>query len=360
LFFATPSIATLPLATLLQIEQPDGRQRRRAFTLVELLVVIAIVGVLVALLLPAIQAARESGRRSECQNHLRQLGLAVTNYSNSLRMYPASGIVNTALQSYDSKSGKMFSWAVLILPYLEQSALHEQFDFNVSVLAQASTNPQAAQPTVLLCASDGAKGRMYQDATHTSNKLLGKGNYAAFASPFHIEYQSRYRAALTSHLPHTSSAFAEDGTSTTLMLAEVRTRVHAQDQRGAWAIGWSGAALLAFDIHDVAAVNYNTSGYKANPAGVGQCQPPNNQGPNFDMIYNCVAPAQAQLDGIPCSNWASSGSFNYLSAAPRSQHPRGVNTVYVDGHVSFVTDSVDQLTMAYLISLDDGQTVQAQ
>src|SRR5262245_35023352 len=190
--------------------------RRRAFTLVELLVVIAIVGVLVALLLPAIQAAREAGRRAECQNHLRQLALAVTNYSNSLRSYPASGIVNTAVQPYDPQSGKMFSWAVLILPFAEQGSLHEQFNFNVSVLAQAAIDPQATQPTVLLCASDGAKGRIYQDAAHTSNRRLGKGNYAAFVSPYHVEYSSRYQAALTSHVPHTDGTFASDGTSTTL------------------------------------------------------------------------------------------------------------------------------------------------
>jgi prepilin-type N-terminal cleavage/methylation domain-containing protein/prepilin-type processing-associated H-X9-DG protein len=360
LSFARSSLAIHHVAILVHSGRQRAPERRPAFTLVELLVVIAIVGVLVALLLPAVQAAREAGRRSECQNHLRQLGLAVTNYSNSLRLYPASGIVNTALQPYDSKSGKMFSWAVLILPYIEQSALHEQFNFNVSVLAQASTDPQAAQPPVYLCASDGAKGRIYQDATHTSNKRLGKGNYAAFASPYHLEYSSRYRAALTSHLPHTSGIFSDDGTSTTLMLTEVRTRIHAQDQRGAWAIGWSGASLLAYDMHDTASVNYSASGFKANLTSVGHAQPPNNQGPNLDMIYNCIAPAEAQLDKIPCSTWVSSGSFNYFSAAPRSQHPRGVNTVYVDGHVSFLTDTVDQLTMAYLISLDDGQTVQAQ
>src|SRR5215510_98031 len=74
-------------------------EMRRGFTLVELLVVIAIIGILVALLLPAVQAAREAGRRIQCQNHLKQLALAVANYSDALRNYPASGIVNTSLTS---------------------------------------------------------------------------------------------------------------------------------------------------------------------------------------------------------------------------------------------------------------------
>jgi prepilin-type processing-associated H-X9-DG protein/prepilin-type N-terminal cleavage/methylation domain-containing protein len=334
-------------------------QRPAAFTLVELLVVIAIIGVLVSLLMPAVQAAREAARRIQCQNHLKQLALAVNNYADQLRVFPASGIVNTANPEYDPKSGTMFSWMVLILPFMEQKNLHDQFNFNVSVLAQSSAEPQAAQPLVLLCPSDLAKGRFFIDSTLTNNKRLAKGNYAAWVSPVHVEFQPIDPGALTSHASHTHGMLAADGTSTTLMLTEVLTRQQPQDQRGAWAIAWNGASLLAFDMHHDGAKGYDVAGYTvATDLSFGLSQRPNNQGPNLDMLYDCVEPADAQFHRVPCNNWEESGSHNYLSSAPRSRHPGGVNVVFADGHVGFLTDNVDEVTLAYSISIEDGRAVQ--
>ena len=91
----------------------------RGFTLVELLVVIAIIGVLVALLLPAVQAAREAARRSQCSNNLKQLSLALHNYENTLGTLPPSGI-----------DSNQMSWVVMLLPYFEQQNLFSQFNFN--------------------------------------------------------------------------------------------------------------------------------------------------------------------------------------------------------------------------------------
>jgi prepilin-type N-terminal cleavage/methylation domain-containing protein/prepilin-type processing-associated H-X9-DG protein len=334
-----------------------GVSRRPGFTLVELLVVIAIIGVLVSLLLPAVQAAREAARRIQCQNHLKQHALAVTNYADTLRMYPASAIVDTSQPKYEPKSGSMLSWMVLILPYIEQGNLHKQFDFNVSAFHQSSADPQAAQPGVLLCPSDQARGRFLQDETLTAGKRLGKGNYAAWVSPYHVEFQARYRAALTSHRRHTGAVFGDDGTTNTLMLSEVLTRNQPRDERGAWAIGWNGASQLAFDLHDVEKVELNGAGYTPDIAHLGSSQPPNNQGPNLDVLYECVAPAEAQLHRLPCNKFGENDTLEYLSSAPRSRHPGGVNVAYVDGHISFLPDNVDQVTMAFLISIEDGMTV---
>jgi prepilin-type N-terminal cleavage/methylation domain-containing protein/prepilin-type processing-associated H-X9-DG protein len=331
---------------------------RSGFTLVELLVVIAIIGVVVSLLLPAVQAAREAARRIQCQNHLKQMALAVTNYADTLRVYPASAIVDTTQRKYDPKSGTMLSWMVLILPYAEQGNLHQQFDFGASALAQSSAEPQAAQPAVFLCPSDQAKGRFLQDGRLTAGKRVGKGNYAAWVSPYHVEFQARFRAALTSHRPHTHGVFSGEGTSATLMLSEVLTRNRPQDERGAWAIGWNGASQLAFDLHDAGKVELAGAGYNPDVTHLGSSQPPNNQGPNLDVLYECVAPAEAQLQRMPCNTWEESGSLDYFSSAPRSRHPGGVNVAYVDGHVSFLPDQVDQVTMAFLISIEDGMAVQ--
>lgn len=96
-----------------------GATSRRAFTLVELLVVIAIIGILVALLLPAIQAAREAARRSQCANQIRQLGLACLNYEESEKDFPPS------------VQGAAFSYIAAILPYIEDESLHDLIDFSV-------------------------------------------------------------------------------------------------------------------------------------------------------------------------------------------------------------------------------------
>src|SRR5437773_12049523 len=93
------------------------RRTRRAFTLVELLVVIAIIGVLVALLLPAVQMARESARRTQCSNHLKQLGLAAQNFNDVRGWLPPSRVSNDGT---DSANQNWLTWAVIMLPYVEQ------------------------------------------------------------------------------------------------------------------------------------------------------------------------------------------------------------------------------------------------
>ena len=327
------------------------------FTLVELLVVIAIIGTLVSLLLPAVQAAREASRRIKCQNHLKQLALGVENYESALRVFPASGIVDTSITAtYESRTGKMVSWIVLILPFIEQAPLHAQFDFNVDSLNQPK-EPQTAQPAVLLCPSDQAKGRMYSD-TFTNNKVFGKGNYAAFVGPVHVEYQHRFRGVLTSHQPHAHKDIATDGSSNSVMLSEVRTRAQTNDQRGAWALPWTATSQLSFDMHDqVNTFSGAAVGYTPWTASLGLTQPPNNQkSANLDMLYNCPDPADSQIRKMPCNTYGGGANF-YLSAAPRSLHPNCVNVAYADGHVSIFTDNIDEILMAKLISIEDGLTV---
>jgi len=332
------------------------RQARGGFTLIELLVVIAVIGILIALLLPAVQAAREAARRLQCQNNLRQLGLAVISYHDTHTSLPASGITTETRGPYESRSGLQFSWIVLILNQIEQGALHNAFRFEVPVFQQPS-EPQATQIATLLCPSDAARGRLFVDSRLTNDKPFAKGNYAAYVSPFHVENQNRFPGALIAGRPQKLSNIL-DGTSTTLMISEVRTRQHPLDQRGVWALPWTGSSLLAFDLHDIRSpFNYNDGGYTPNPKGIGVNQPPNNQGPNVDMLYGCPDPAGAQLDGMPCNVWAAGTTRGYLSAAPRSNHPSGVNVVFVDGHIGFVTDYIDAFAMAYMVSSEDGRIV---
>ena len=118
-------------------------RRARGFTLVELLVVIAIIGILVALLMPAVQAAREAARRASCTNNFKQIGLALQNYADTLRVYPP-GWIATPDPSDPTKSvltQEEWGWSVMILPYMEQPALHTRLGVTKARLYQRLLDP---------------------------------------------------------------------------------------------------------------------------------------------------------------------------------------------------------------------------
>jgi len=133
------------------------RNNRRGFTLVELLVVIAIIGILVALLLPAVQAAREAARRSQCSNNMRQLAVGLFNYESTKKSLPPGGITEADL---GSPSGA--GWSILILPYIEEQALYDRYDFDdpnesrVDFDKDGRTNQEVreANPKVFDCPTD--------------------------------------------------------------------------------------------------------------------------------------------------------------------------------------------------------------
>ncbi len=126
-------------------------RRMRGFTLVELLVVIAIIGVLIALLLPAVQQAREAARRMQCSNQLKQLGLAMHNYHDTYQVFPP-GSVN--LSTTSAANQNLTNWAIAILPYIEQAALYEQYDHSVHNSHASNEDVLKTILPAMLCPSD--------------------------------------------------------------------------------------------------------------------------------------------------------------------------------------------------------------
>ncbi len=124
--------------------------RRAAFTLVELLVVIAIIGILVALLLPAVHMAREASRRTDCQNHLRQIGLAITNFESAKRLYPPGQQWSGDRRATGTID---FGWGALLLPYLEEKAIFDQLDFEQPYTAATNRVAAGVVISTYLCPS---------------------------------------------------------------------------------------------------------------------------------------------------------------------------------------------------------------
>lgn len=342
--------------------------RNKAFTLVELLVVIAIIGILVALLLPAVQTAREAARRMSCTNNIKQLALAARTYEDTNRRLPRSGIVaeshssngsNKPYRVYNQRSGNQLSWVVQILPYIEQQALHSQFDLTKTAFVQAN-EPQAQSIPAMLCPSGEAQGRIYQHRLYTRSKPFAKGNYAAYVSPMHGDLQELYPGALNSRGMELRRVI--DGLTNTILITEVRTLDHELDERGAWALPWNGATQLSLDMHvyklsageekELATDSYTLLRELAE-----QAHTPNNTGPNYDVLVECNSEVQriAQLEGMPCGKWGGSlGLTGYISAAPRSRHLGGVNASYLDGHVEFIADDIDAIVLSFDIGIRDG------
>ena len=351
---------------MLLLNPPTVLPRRRGFTLVELLVVIAIIGVLVSLLLPAVQAAREAARRISCTNNLKQLALAAHDYNQAHKRLPAAGRFLPPSQavywSYsdwrvDLRSGQNFNWIVDLLPHLEQSALYDQLTAAPHV-SQAPESALMSPPEFLLCPSEGARGRLFDFKPTGGGPTvrIAKGNYAAYTNSFHVD--SYFRSGPIA-LYGLALRKVTDGTSKTLMMSEVRSRDHADDQRGAWVLPWGASTLLSMDFHPR---YYGRAGeaddkgldFEPNDLSLGLTQVPN--GPFADVLYHCPDLAQAQLEGMPCN----ASFFGYISAAPRSLHPGGVYGAFVDGHVEFVSEDVDEFALLYMIGYADGGIIQGQ
>jgi prepilin-type N-terminal cleavage/methylation domain-containing protein/prepilin-type processing-associated H-X9-DG protein len=324
----------------LSFEAPVPRDKRNGFTLIELLVVIAIIGILIALLLPAVQKVREAANRIKCQNNLKQLGVAMHNYHDSTLTLPKSEDSKT---TYTCCWG---TWQVLILPYLEQEAAFRNYQNwggsdDISTDWPASTPPSVyPKPRygstvninsttgnrygVLTCPSDNPNAPISRITSH--NYVINYGNTTSAQGSFQ---GVRFRGAPFAPRKAYRLADITDGASNTLLLLEV-VQGQRRDLRGFTWWGPSAAGSTFFPP--------NTTSPDANQYGPGEangyCDP---EPPN-----------------PPCTQ--NSSAYPTIQSA-RSRHVRGVNVVLADGSVRFINDSINLQTWRNLGSSQDGEVL---
>lgn len=330
------------------------KSRIRGFTLIELLVVIAIIAVLIALLLPAVQQAREAARRSQCKNNLKQIGLALHNYHDNYSRFPAAGMwpqspsrlvmSTSAGDSVPLEYGP--PWTMAILPFVDQAPLYNRYDITQSVSATTGNNVQIRQTIIpgYLCPSDS-----FATNSNPVNKAAVNGNVGPWARGCYAANMGRELSgngnpamatttwsglppAVRGAMGHTGAARISDitdGTSTTVVVWEIRAGTTGDDVRGTWAMT-RGIIVGGCD-------------------GVGDCLGINDQiGGAPDDIHGCVNDTQQRMK---CWN----GGDGQHGA--KSLHVGGCHALLGDGSVRFVSENIALTNLRMLNSIADGGVI---
>ncbi len=317
---------------------------RRGFTLVELLVVIAIIGVLVAMLLPAIQAAREAARRSSCGNNLHQIGIALVNYHDTNKALPPAGCYPIG--------GTDDNWSVQarLLPYLEEQNLENLIDWKRPYNVQ----PAVAQARIAtyLCPSE-LRDEPRPDSSLTHYPL----SYGANMGTWFVFDPSSQQGGDGLVFPNSRTSFRTlaDGTSKTLAFAEVKAyQPYVRDGGNPSASG----AAIPLTPADVAALGGNfkkESGHTEWVDGrVHQTGFTATFVPNTSVVYLNGGQAY-DVDFNSSREGKSSDKITYAVVTSRSHHPGGVHALLADGSSRFISDEIALATWQALATRDGGE-----
>ncbi|MDB5349591.1 MAG: prepilin-type N-terminal cleavage/methylation protein [Planctomycetota bacterium] len=318
----------------------DSRRMRRGFTLIELLVVIAIIGVLIALLLPAVQAAREAARRAQCVNNLKQLGLALHNYEGSLGVFPFGTLLNSPAATGGCANSYRHTMFAFALSTMEQTNLYNSINFSLTAYSITNATAYSTKVNTFVCPSD-------QLASLASG--YSQGSYAGMAGTTEI-WRYGYGAGTNDDICNKivgngmfiinrarRIADVTDGLSNTTFVGETsRFRNEGSSFLNFWTAGdWFFDGIG----NGVRTASFAYSAVKPNAPA------------HTDIVY-------PYIDNMGPFNWylyvpaQSYGQFGF-----RSLHPGGLNFLMGDGSVKFIKESINLHHYWALSTISGGEVI---
>ncbi|MDG1875768.1 MAG: DUF1559 domain-containing protein [Mariniblastus sp.] len=346
----------------------------KGFTLVELLVVIAIIGILIGMLLPAVQTVREAARRTTCANNVRQIALAVHNYESAHQKFPVNQVGPGASDGSGGFGSGYYSWLVPLLPNIEQGNLYDSFNLNMNngdgdsyKISNSHPNAIAANTLVpvFLCPSDTPNRNnsiILGSANPAPGNYAGNLGWPSYTTGYSGERSSpgRHNGAIPVIHPSTPVAWHaskigmasfQDGTSNTALLSERLI----QSGNSASAINNGDKRLRSLHILER---------FETLPAIVDQMSSSHAHvfesahiGRSWSSGSPLVAPTymHVQTPNSEIGHYDTSMDEGDFVVTASSQHPGGVNLALVDGSVRFVSDSVSRETWWAVGGRDDGR-----
>ena len=325
---------------------------RLAFTLVELLVVIAIIGILVSLLLPAVQAAREAARRMQCSNNLKQLALAMHNYHDTNKAFPALGYVGAGAGNAGIGRGNWpYSWAISVLPYMEQGPLYDAMMTRAKPSGRGLPSPWTTDRRgaadaeerawvlrywmvdvpAFICPSDSPPADRIESPSLINYKASVGDDY--HQNHFRLGQSGRVNRGVFQVNRYLEIGGITDGTSNTVLLGEAVAGGDARDVKGGVALdmrAWNPAACLArLDPLNPKRLTGNVRA-QFRPTG----------GRAWDGRPYFVGFATMVGPNGPSCHWGGVDGNEHMGTLS-SFHPGGGQIARADGSVSFVNDSID-------------------
>jgi prepilin-type N-terminal cleavage/methylation domain-containing protein len=297
--------------------------RRWAFTLVELLVVVAVVGILVALLLPAIQMARESARKTQCANNLKQIGLGVHAYLVDNRAFPP-GYISRVLPDHDD-GGPGWAWGALIMPYLEQVALRQQIDLNAMLRDEAMAAVRLTSVPLFICPSDGMFEPIIDIPSKSSTRII-----CQMAAANYVGSAGTIRPTCKYCRDHFDGIFGRNRAIKAKELLDGLSKTIAIGERASY---WSRAAIWGVVPNSKVLDNQQPGLFAAGPAYV--------LGTTFHEGFN-----------IETSTEMAHGTDGTFAESFGSMHPGGAFFMFCDASVRFVWEDADPAIMNALSTRD--------
>jgi len=325
---------------------------------VELLVVIAIIGILVALLLPAVQAAREAARRMSCSNNIKQLGVACHNYHDTYKIMPTGNLwylppgttfppsppaadirppgVNSSMGDFPQFYG--MSFLGLILPFMEEEAVANLRNEHAATSDASNAAFRGVNIESYLCPSDPGATADNQMARYGGG--WGRSSYGGnwgrrVDEGWRLEvdgyrgiYLDTWRKGVFGNMGSARISEIKDGTSNTVMIWEIRAGTHRDDPRGTWAL-YRGVNVGGCEAGDCQGINSLQPGW------------------NPDDVHHCVADTAAKM---PCWNGGDG------QHGPKSMHPGGCQSGLADGSVRFFSETMTNATLEALNSIHGRET----